>query len=91
MRLLDLFMGSRRTASAETAKNRLQVLVSYDRDAIARPDFLALMQKELVEVVRKYVPIDVNKVSVDIDRRNDISLLEVNIELPANLARPQLV
>jgi cell division topological specificity factor len=84
-------MGSRRNASAETAKNRLQVLVSYDREAIARPDFLALMQKELLEVVRKYVPIDTNKVSVDIDRRDDISLLEVNIELPAQMARPQLV
>ena len=90
MRLLDLFRTQRRVApSADTARNRLQVLVTYDREAIARPDFLALMHKELVEVVRKYIPIDQEKVKVDIDRRDDVSLLELNIELPARIGLVQ--
>ena len=49
------------------------------------------MQRELLEVIKKYVEIDPRKVKVDIERGDQISVLELNVELPSLLARPQLV
>ncbi len=83
MRLFDFFRltrGSR--TSAETARQRLQVLVALDRTGGDGPDFLPLLQRELLEVIRKYVDIDVDRVKVELDRGNDFSTLEVNVELP---------
>ena len=82
MRLLDFFRLGRRARSAETAKQRLQVLVALDRAGDDGPDFLPLLQRELLDVIRKYVEIDEQRVKVDFERGSDYSLLEVNVELP---------
>ena len=44
-----------------------------------------------LEVIKKYIEIDPQKVKVDIERGQDMSVLEVNIELPSKLPRHQLV
>lgn len=83
MRLLDFFrLARRRTSSAETAKQRLQVLVALDRSG-GGADFLPLLQRELLDVIRKYVEIDPNRVKVELERGPDCSVLEVNVELPS--------
>ena len=82
MKLLDFFLGNR-PRSADAARDRLQLIVVRDRAATGEgPDFLPMLQKDLIEVVRKYVDIGDDKVSVDVDRRDNLSMLEVNIELP---------
>jgi cell division topological specificity factor len=43
------------------------------------------LQQELIEVIGKYVQIDPAKVRVELDRGADVSVLEVNIELPAGM------
>ncbi|MCB1971620.1 MAG: cell division topological specificity factor MinE [Geminicoccaceae bacterium] len=86
MRLFDFFklsqLSRRGPSSADTAKQRLQVLVALDRKCGGGPDFLPLMQKELIEVIRKYVEIDDEKVNVDFQAGTGFSTLEVNIEIP---------
>jgi cell division topological specificity factor len=82
MKLLDFFLGNR-PRSADQAKKRLQLIVVQDRASTGEgPDFLPMLQKDLIEVVRRYVDIDDDKVQVDVDRRGQLSMLEVNIELP---------
>jgi cell division topological specificity factor len=82
LKLLDFFLGNR-PRSADAAKDRLQLIIVRDRAATGEgPDFLPMLQKDLIEVVRKYVDIGDDKVSVDVDRRDNLSMLEVNIELP---------
>lgn len=82
MKLLDFFLGNR-PRSADAARDRLQLIVVRDRAATGEgPDFLPMLQKDLIEVVRKYVDIGDDKVSVDVDRKDNLSMLEVNIELP---------
>ncbi len=82
MKLLDFFLGNR-PRSADAARDRLQLIVVRDRAATGEgPDFLPMLQKDLIEVVRKYVDIADDKVSVDVDRKDNLSMLEVNIELP---------
>jgi cell division topological specificity factor len=82
VKLLDFFIGNR-PRSADAAKDRLQLIVVRDRAATGEgPDFLPMLQKDLIDVVRKYVDIADDKVNVDVDRRDNLSMLEVNIELP---------
>ena len=82
MKLLDYFLGSR-PRTADAAKDRLKLIVVRDRAATGEgPDFLPMLQKDLIEVVRRYVDIDDDKVQVDVDRKDNLSMLEVNIELP---------
>ena len=90
MRLLDFLGLNRRPPSADTAKQRLQLVIAHDKGA-GGFEFLPLLQRELLEVIKKYVDVDARKVKVDIERGDQISVLELNIELPSVLARPQLV
>lgn len=84
MRLLDFFrLARRRTTSAETAKQRLQVLVALDRSGGGGADFLPFLQRELLDVIRKYVEIDPERVKIELERGVDCSILEVNVELPS--------
>jgi cell division topological specificity factor len=92
VRLLEWLRLTRRAEpSAQQAKQRLQVLIAHERTGGNTPDFLPLLQKELLEVIRKYVEIDQEKVQVDFERGDRYSTLEVNVELPARLPRGQLV
>ena len=72
MRFFDFFRLSRRDHSADKAKERLTVLVALDRQGGG----------ELIEVIRKYVDIDQDKVNVDFQSGTGFSTLEVNVELP---------
>jgi len=84
MRLFDFIWNNRnRDESADTAAKRLQVLVALDRDGGSGPDFLPLLQRELIQVIRKYVEIEDQKVNIDFQRGQGFSTLEVNVELPA--------
>lgn len=84
MRLFDFFWSRRsKEKSAETAAKRLQVLVALDRDGGGGPDFLPLLQRELLQVIRKYVEVEDQKVNIDFQRGSGFSTLEVNVELPA--------
>ena len=92
MRLLDFFrLKVGRSASADQAKQRLQVLIAHERTGGSTPDFLPLLQRELLEVIRKYVEVDQDKVQVEFERGDRVSTLEVNVELPPALPRRQLV
>ncbi len=80
MSLLDLFRPRRQTA--QTAKDRLQILLSHERAAGSAGDFLPALQRDLLEVIRRYVAIDDERIAVKLEREGDVAMLEVNIELP---------
>ena len=90
VRLFEYLGLNRRPPSADTAKQRLQLVIAHDKGS-GGYEFLPLLQRELLEVIRKYVEIDPRKVTVDIERGDQISVLELNVELPSVMARPQLV
>jgi cell division topological specificity factor len=93
MKFLEFLRLNRRTETASTAKQRLQVIIAHEKAAGSTGgfEFLPLMQRELLEVIKKYIEIDPTKVKVDIERGQEMSVLEVNIELPSKLPRHQLV
>ena len=80
MSILNFF--SRNRSSAPVAKDRLQLLLAHDRVLSGRPDLAAVLQKEILAVIAKHIPIDQDKVVVKLDRGAKVSTLEIDIEMP---------
>lgn len=88
MSFLDYFRSSRKP-SASIAKERLQIVVAHERARRNAPDYLPLLQQDILAAIRKYVPIDDDCVSLQVDREGDMEVLELNVTLgePARAAR----
>ena len=68
--------------TAETAKNRLQIIIAQERSSRGAPDYLPLLRRELLEVIRKYVNVDVDAVKVDVIKDGDHDVLDISVALP---------
>lgn len=82
MSLIDYFR-SNKTNSASVAKERLQIIVAHERTQRNQPDYLPAMQQELIDVIKKYVAIDEDKITVSLENTNNCSVFELNITLPS--------
>lgn len=83
MSILDyIFRNKSQNATASIAKERLQIIVSHERSARKSPDYLPMLQKELIAVIAKYVDIDKDQVKVELERSGNCSVLELNVTLP---------
>jgi cell division topological specificity factor len=80
MSLFDLF--TRKRSSAPVARDRLQVLLAHERALCGRQDLVATLQNEILAVIARHVPIDRDKVVVKLDRGAQVSMLEIDIEMP---------
>jgi cell division topological specificity factor len=80
MAFLSFFRSAPKTASL--AKNRLSVIVSRERGARGGPDYLPQLQQELLAVLARYEKIDLQNVSVSLEKTGDRDVLELNIVLP---------
>ena len=69
--------------SANVAKERLQIIISHERGQRDKPDYFAAMQKDLLDVIAKYVAINKDDVRVELDRKEGCSVLELNVILPS--------
>ncbi len=81
MALLDYFRQRKTSGSAAIAKERLQILVAHDRRS-GGPSYLPQLQKDILKVIRKYVAVDNDAVSVSVERDGGQEILELNIVLP---------
>lgn len=84
MNILNFFRGPRQ-ATASQAKERLQILLSHERADLAGPEYLPRLKNELMEVIAKYVSVDNDKIAVNLANSGNMSVLEVNIELPKSM------
>jgi cell division topological specificity factor len=85
MGLLDYFRSTRKKGSASIAKERLQILVAHDRTERGRPSYLPKLQREILELIRKYVDVDISAVSVKYEQEEAHEVLELNIVLPDSI------
>jgi cell division topological specificity factor len=82
MGFLDYFRSTRRSTASQ-AKERLQIIIARDRGGSRSTlDYLPALQREVLEVVRKYVSIDQDQVKINIEKEDDYEILELNIVLP---------
>lgn len=80
MGMFDFLRAKKDTAS--TAKNRLQIIIAQERTSRGGPDYLPLLQRELLEVIRKYVNVDVDAVKVDLVKDGEHDVLDISVALP---------
>jgi cell division topological specificity factor len=83
MGLLDLFR--RQPPSAQVAKERLRIIVAQERSARGGPDYLPLLRRELLEVIRKYVNVDPEAVVINLERDQGQEVLELSVALPEKI------
>lgn len=83
MSIIDYFRSLQKRRSASVAKERLQIIVAHERNALNHHtlDFLPLLQKELLDVVRKYIEVSDNQIKVNVEKNGNYEVLEVNIAL----------
>ncbi|WHS33752.1 cell division topological specificity factor MinE [Brucella sp. NM4] len=79
---MSLFRFFTKQASAPLARERLQVLLAHERASEGHSDLVAVLREEILAVIAKHIQIDRDKVSVKMDRGDQMSTLEVDIELP---------
>ena len=80
MGMFDFLKAKKNTA--ETAKNRLQIIIAQERSSRGAPDYLPLLRRELLEVIKKYVNVDVDAVKVDLVKDGDHDVLDISVALP---------
>ena len=82
--MLGFFRRPRQASSADTAKDRLQILLSHERAGRASPEYLPLLQRDILEVVQRHMRVGGDSVDIKLERGEDLSTLEINIELPGS-------
>ncbi|CDN48585.1 MULTISPECIES: cell division topological specificity factor MinE [Rhizobium/Agrobacterium group] len=78
MTIFNLF---RKQRSAPTARERLQVLLAHERSSNGS-DLVSLLREEILAVIAKHVQVDSDKVQVKMDRDENVTILEIDVEIP---------
>lgn len=77
--LIDKLLG-RQPASAATAKQRLQLVLAHDRSDL-NPELLQRMRKEILEVVSRYVELDLDGGDVTLETEERTTALVANLPI----------
>ena len=80
MSIFDFLKPKKNTA--QTAKNRLQIIIAQERSSQGAPDYLPLLRREILEVIKKYVNVDPDAVLINVERDGDHEVLELSVALP---------
>jgi cell division topological specificity factor len=83
MSFLKFLMGEKKQ-SASVAKERLQIILAHERSGrnASEPDYLPDLKREIMEVISKYVKINLTDIHVNLERLDNLEVLELKIELP---------
>ena len=80
-----LFSSDEKPSSAQTAKDRLKVIVASEQGLGKRlsQEKIDLMKKEIMQVVNRYVRgVDEQHIQMQVRSEANIEMLEMNINLP---------
>ncbi|NUS39786.1 MAG: cell division topological specificity factor MinE [Lysobacter sp.] len=80
MGMFDFLKAKKNTASI--AKDRLRIIIAQERSNAGGPDYLPLLRRELLEVIRKYVNVDADAVKVDVVKDGEHDVLDISVSLP---------
>ena len=79
---MSLFHLWRRRGSAPVARERLQILLSYERTARGQSDLLGILRGDILAAVSKHLAIDQDNIVMRMDRGATLSTLEIEILIP---------
>ncbi|MGE4481142.1 cell division topological specificity factor MinE [Acidocella sp.] len=78
---MSIFSFFTRSRSAPVARDRLQILLAHERTLSSQTDLAAILREEILAVIAKHIPIDRDKVNVKLEQGDQVSTLEVNVEM----------
>ena len=81
MGILD-FLKRKPEPTASVAKERLRIIVAQERSTRGAPDYLPLLRNELLEVIKKYVNVDLDAININVERDSGHEVLELSVALP---------
>jgi cell division topological specificity factor len=87
---MNLFRSLQLAASAPVARERLQILLEYERKLGSQIDLFTALREEILAVVSRHV-VDPEKVQVTVDRGAKFSTLGVNIEIPNTAGKARML
>ena len=79
---MTFFGFGRRRSSAPVARERLRILLEYERAIAGQRDLMLVLREDILAVIGRHVRIDPEKVKVNLDRGTAVSTLEIDIEIP---------
>ncbi|WP_137128988.1 cell division topological specificity factor MinE [Rhizobium sp. FY34] len=82
---MNIFRLFNKQRSAPLARERLQVLLAHER-AASSCDLVSILREEILAVIAKHVQVDAERVHVKMDRSENMSILEIDVEIPLDPA-----
>ena len=79
---MSMFAFFRRQSSAPVARERLQILLAYERGTHGQSDLLTVLREDIMSAIEKHVSIERDNVKINMDRGDTVSMLEIDIEIP---------
>lgn len=77
-----IFQDGHKESARESAKNRLHLVLINDRAGRDTPDFMPKLRQEIIEVLKKYVPIASEEdVEISIANKDNTSIMEMSVSL----------
>lgn len=77
-----------RKKSASAARDRLQILLAHERTGGGSTELLVKLREEVLAAIAKHVDVDPDKVNVSMTKEDDVSIIEIDLEVPdADLPR----
>ena len=84
--LINTLLG-REPASAPTARQRLQLVLAHDRSDL-NPELLQQMRREILDVVSRYVEIDMSEGDVSLETEDRVTALVANLPIKGTRSVP---
>jgi cell division topological specificity factor len=81
---MSLFRFLKPVSSAPVARERLQILLEYERRMVSQTSLITALKEEILAVVSRHVSIDPEKIHVSVDRGDGFSTLAVGVQIPNN-------
>ena len=79
--LIDFLRGKNKN-TANVAKERLQIIISHEHAIDNMHNInLSQLKQELLQVITKYTKVDEDKINIQLENDNNISVLELSIVL----------
>lgn len=79
--------GEKPQSSSKIAEQRLRILLINDRVGVNSQDFLPKLRLEIIEVLKKYVPISsINDLQIKYENSEDTHMIEMSVALDGDKA-----
>jgi len=79
---MRLFRFLRPISSAPVARERLQILLAYERSLVRHTDLITVLRDDILAAVGRHIVIDHDRVQIKVERQAESSIFDIEIDIP---------